>query len=82
MALMSHIIESKPSSHEKSTNQWVWKDVMMKEYMSIMKNDVWEVMSRPEGKSVVTFEWIYKIKNATDGSIDKFKERFVARGFS
>jgi hypothetical protein len=82
MALMSHIIESKPSSHEKSTNQRVWKDAMVKEYMSIMKNDVWEVMSRPEGKSVVTSEWIYKIKNATDGSIEKFKERFVARRFS
>jgi hypothetical protein len=28
------------------------------------------------------YEWIYEIKHATDGSIVKFKERFVARGFS
>ena len=26
--------------------------------------------------------WIYKIKHADDGSIQKYKERFVARGFS
>ena len=55
---------------------------MIEEYQSIMKNDAWDVVSRPEGKYVVTSKWIYKIKHAADGSIDKYKERFVARGFS
>ena len=54
----------------------------MEEYESIMKNDVWEVVLRPDGKSVVTSKWIFKIKHAADGSIDKYKARFVARGFS
>ena len=54
----------------------------MEEYKSIMKNNVWEVVPRPDGKSVVTSKWIFKIKHATDGSIDKYKTRFVARGFS
>ena len=44
-----------------------------------MKNDV---ILRPEGKSVVSSKWIYKIKHAADGSIEKYKARFVARGFS
>jgi hypothetical protein len=30
----------------------------------------------------VSSQWIYKIKHATNGSIKKFKERFVMRGFS
>ena len=47
-----------------------------------MKNNVLHVIPRPKWKSVVTSKWIYKIKNAVDGSIDKYKERFVARGFS
>ena len=47
-----------------------------------MKNDVWDVVPRPEGKSVVSSKWIYKIKHAVDGSIKKYKEIFVARGFS
>jgi hypothetical protein len=55
---------------------------MVEEYQSIMKNDVWEVVPRSEGKSVVTSKWLFKIKHATDGSIDKYKARFVACGFS
>ena len=47
-----------------------------------MKNDIWDVVVRLEGKSVVNSKWIYKIKNAADGSIEKYKARFVARGFS
>ena len=38
--------------------------------------------SKPEGKSVVSSKWIYKIKHAANESIEKYKERFVARGFS
>jgi hypothetical protein len=55
---------------------------MLEEYRSIMKNNVWEIVPRPEDKSVVSSKWIYKIKHAADGSIEKYKARFVARGFS
>ena len=55
---------------------------MMEEYQCIMKNDVWEIVSRPDGKSVVTSRWLYKIKHGADGSIEKYKARFVAKGFS
>jgi hypothetical protein len=47
-----------------------------------MKNDVWDIVLRPEGKSVVTSKWIYKIKHTVDGSIKRHEMRFVARGFS
>ena len=43
---------------------------------------MWEIVPRPKGKSVVTSKWIYKIKHATDGSIEKYKARFMVGGFS
>ena len=50
---------------------------MVAEYKSIMKNDVWEVVPKPEGKSIVTSRWIYKIKHVANGSIQKYKARFL-----
>ena len=55
---------------------------MVQEYDSIMKNQVWEVVPRPEEKKVVGSKWIYKMKHATDESVEKYKARFVAKGFS
>jgi hypothetical protein len=38
--------------------------------------------AKTEGKSVVSSRWLYKIKHVADGNIEKYKVRFVARGFS
>jgi hypothetical protein len=78
---MSHIIDFEPSCHGEATGEQVWQDAMTEEYQSILKNDVWDIVLRPEGKSVVTSKWIYKIKHAADGSVEKYKARFVARRF-
>ena len=55
---------------------------MVEEYSSIMKNDVWEVVPKPTDREVVGSHWIYKIKHGLDGSIEKYKARFMAKGFS
>ena len=81
MALLSDTIDAEPSSYEVVEKK-VWKDAMLKEYQSIMKNVVWDVVLRPEEKSIVTSKWIYEIKHAADGNIEKYKARFVVHGFS
>ena len=40
------------------------------------------IVLKPEEKSIVSSKWIYKIEHAADRSIEKYKARFVARGFS
>ena len=82
IALLCHIIDVKTFSYEEATKKKEWKDVIIKEYQSIMKNDVWDVVLIPEGISIVSSKWIYKIKHATNDSFEKYKARFVARGFS
>jgi hypothetical protein len=54
---------------------------MVDGYTSIMKNDVCDVVPRMEGKLIVSFRCLYRIKHAVDGIIEMFKARPVARGF-
>jgi hypothetical protein len=49
----------------------------MVEFNSIMKNNVWEIVPQLEGKSMIDSEWLYKVKHAIDGSVEKYKAGFV-----
>jgi hypothetical protein len=55
---------------------------MTKEYQSIIKNNVWEIVPRLKSKDVVSSKWLFKIKHVAYGSIEKYKAIFFAHGFS
>ena len=82
MVLVACTRDSEPSTFEEASQHSVWRDAMMDAYHFIMKNDVWDIVPRPEGKSVVTSRWIYKLKHEAYGSVEKYKAIFVAQGFS
>jgi hypothetical protein len=80
-ALMCDLLEEEPTCFEEAIQRKEWVDSMTEEYQSIMKNEVWEIVLRPKNKDVVSSKWLFKIKHVVDGSIEKNKARFVARGF-
>ena len=69
VALLCDIIDKDLSNYKEAAQKKEWKDAMIEEYQLIMKNVVWEIVLRPEGKYIVTSKCIYKIKNVGDGSI-------------
>jgi hypothetical protein len=81
MALMRKCIVTEPSSFQEVVQDPTWVDAMV-EYDSIVKNSAWEVVPRPVNKSVVGLRWIYKVNKDVDRSVEKYKARFVASGFS
>eukprot|EP00253_Pinus_taeda_P011113 PITA_11113 len=46
---------------------------MVEEYNSIIQNSMWDVVPRPQDRSMVSSGWLYKVKQAVDGSVDKHK---------
>ena len=44
VALLCDFIDKEPSSYEEAADPKEWKDAMIEEYQSIMKNDVWDVV--------------------------------------
>jgi len=81
MARSGECVETEPSSFEEAMQQPIWVDAMVEEYDSIVSNSVWD-MVRPENKSVVSSHWLYKVKQAADGIMEKHKARFISCGFS
>jgi len=79
---MSRCVETEPSSFEEAMQQLVWVDAMVEEYDSIVHNSVWDVVPRPADKLVVSSRLLYKVKQAMNGSVEKHKAMFVARGIS
>jgi hypothetical protein len=80
-ALMCNLLDEEPTCFEEAIQKKEWADAMIEEYQSIIKNDVWEIVPISKNKDVVSSKWLFKIKHVVHGSIEKYKERFVARGF-
>ena len=59
-----------------------WKDAMEKEIRSIKVNEVWELVEVPKGKKTIGCKWVYKWKVDIDGSVERYKGRLVAKGYS
>ena len=54
---------------------------MDEEFQALQQNKTWRLVSPCQGKNIIDFRWIYKIKRKVDGSIDRYKARLVAKGF-
>ena len=55
---------------------------MKEELDALTKNHTWDLVTLLPGQSVVSCKWSYKIKTHSDGFIECYKARLVARGFT
>ena len=54
---------------------------MNSEIESILQNHTWELADLPPGCKPLGYKWIFKRKIKVDGSIIKYKARFVVKGY-
>lgn len=55
---------------------------MKKELEALKQNHTWDVVPLPQGKTPIGNKWVYKIKLRSDGTLERFKARFVAEGYN
>jgi hypothetical protein len=66
----------------KSSLKKEWIKAMDKEIASIEDHNTWKLMKLPVGKKAIKCRWILKVKRNADNSIQKFKARLCAKGFT
>ena len=49
---------------------------------SILSSETWELVDRPYGCKPVDCKWVFKKKLRLDDTIDKYKVRLVAKGYT
>jgi cell envelope opacity-associated protein A len=59
-----------------------WLKAMNEELHSINKNIVWELTDLPSQRKAISCKWVLRKKFKANESLDKYKVRFVAKGFT
>ncbi len=45
-------------------------------------NHTFNLIPLPQGRTTISTHWLYKIKQRADGTVDHYKARWVAKGFT
>ena len=59
-----------------------WRHAVDLELQALKQNNTWTIVPTPANANVVTAKWVFQVKYLPDGTVDRFKARLVARGFS
>jgi hypothetical protein len=59
-----------------------WVEACNTEMFNLEANGTWELVELPPGKKVVNSGWVFKVKRHADGSVERYRARLVAKGYS
>ena len=49
---------------------------------ALQKNGIWTLVPLPKGKKTMGCKWVFSIKYNADRSVQRYKARFVAKGYT
>lgn len=71
-----------PTTFKQASKDSKWLDAMQLEIDALEINNTWIITQIPENKTIVDCKWVYKVKFNADGSVERYKARLVARGYT
>ncbi|KAH9802307.1 hypothetical protein KPL71_001337 [Citrus sinensis] len=70
-----------PSSVVEALSDKNWKLAMHDEFHALIKNQTWCLVPPEQNMKLVGNKWMFRVKQNSDGTINKYKARLVAKGF-
>lgn len=55
---------------------------MREEMNALEKNQMWKIVKLPKEKNQWGCKWVYALKYKVDGSLEQYKTRLVAKGYT
>lgn len=77
--LLAH---SEPTSIAEDLEDKNWKHAMIEELQALQRNQTWTLVSLPPNRQAIGCKWVFRVKENSDGSIQRYKARLVAKGFN
>ncbi|GKB35432.1 retrovirus-related pol polyprotein from transposon TNT 1-94 [Tanacetum coccineum] len=71
-----------PKGFKSAAKDPKWFAAMCDEMKALKLNATWDLVPRPTKSNIVGSKWVFRTKFLADGTIDKFKARLVAQGFT
>ena len=68
-----------PESYAEATKDANWHAAMEQEMRALADNETWDLVDAPKGVKPIRCRCVYKVKNNTDGSVNRYKARLVAK---
>ena len=82
-AILDTETDPKSLAEVQSRPDWPrWKEAMDCKMSTLEKAGTWVTVPRLSDKNIVSSKWVFRVKRKADGSVDKYKARLVARGFT
>ena len=66
------MFESNPQTYEDAAHDPIWQTSMKEEFISLQKNNTWELDDLPPRRRLVQCKWVFKTKFVVDGSPLKY----------
>src|ERR1044072_6114369 len=76
------ISKIEPKNIKEALSDEYWISVMQEELCQFKRNEVWNLVPRPEGINVIGTKWIFKNKSYESGTVTRNKARLVAQGYT
>ena len=72
----------KPRFYHEAVKDPKWQEAMNAKIVALVSNNTWTLTPLPSNKKAIGCKWVYRVKYKADGSLERYKARLIAKGFT